>query len=191
MKTYAERLLKRLGDDSSWPGTALAKTFNDLQKQALDSIDKGTLGGSLSGMLLLHQLSEELLSVLLDLSHFYMQLRLFPLPYEPKRSKRRMYGQLLKELEETVWFQHRDFIVKKAGELNEIRIPLVHGLTKSGAIHAAIDSVKKAKDVYGEFSMLAIGAYLLFTRKIFDEFIDTEDFPPKDVVYVNDFGEEI
>jgi hypothetical protein len=187
MKAYADSISERLQDQSKWPGAIDLSTFNELQTKAATSVEAGGVQASLAAILLMHQLAEEMIFSLLDDAVFYMQLKLYPLPYKPERPKRVMFGRALKELESTVWFQNKKYICERARLLNEIRIPVVHGLTKPGAIHTVEEKAKRAWEIYSGFAWLAFEAHLVF-QSHFGDFLTDENWPPPDTVLLREDG---
>lgn len=187
MKKHAEAVLKRLRDPSAWPETVSLETFNELQSRAQEFIEKGGLDASLAAILLMHQLAEDLINTLLDDSLFFIQLKLYPLPYNPSRPRRLMFGQVLRELENTVWFQNKRYICERATQLNEIRVPIAHGLTKPGAISEVENNAKKAWGIYTGFAWLAMEAHWVYQTE-FADFRESKDWPPADTVFLRDDG---
>ena len=187
MKEQADSVLRRLRDPSKWPGSIDPSTFDELHASAAASVKTGGVQASLAAILLMHQLVEEMIFSLLDDAVFYMQLKLYPIPYKPDRPKRLMFGQALKELESTVWFQNKKYICEKAKLLNEIRIPVVHGLTKPGAIHGVEDKARKAWELYSGFARLAFEAHVVF-HSHFADFQRDGNWPPPDAVILREDG---
>jgi hypothetical protein len=62
--------------------------LQQLQTLAAEAKDRGTTDGRLAAMLIVHQISEEMIKVLIDDAHFYTQLKLYPLAIELPRTKR-------------------------------------------------------------------------------------------------------
>lgn len=187
MKDYANAIVARLKDSESWPGTALLGSFNELQAQAQSALERKTLEGNLAAMILMHQIAEDLLRAIDEDVIFYTQLRLYPYPYNPVRRIKRMFGQILQDMESTVWFPNKKYIIERAHKLNDIRIPIVHGLTKPGAIRAVEKNVEKAWEIYKSFAWLAIERHLCF-HSDFSEFQDNESWPPTSARILNEDG---
>ena len=141
-------------------------------------------------MLIIHQLTEEFIKVLIDDAHFYTQLRLYPLPFEPKGTKstnNRMFGHILSDLKSAVWFQNKKYIVEKAERLNAIRIGIVHRLAKPGALQAIEQNAIEAWELYSSLSFLALEAHMVFQEE-FKDFYRNKDWPPKAAVILRDDG---
>lgn len=187
MKQHAEALVARLKDTSRWPGFGTVEHLQKLQELAGDAKERGTTDGYLAAMLIIHQLTEEMIKVLIDDALFYTQLKLYPLPFEPTRTKKGMFGQYLSSLKSTVWFQNKKYIVEDAERLNTIRISIVHGLTKPGALSIVEQSVTEAWKLYSRLSFLALEAHMVF-QSDFRDICQNPDWPPKDVVILRDDG---
>ena len=138
-------------------------------------------------MLIVHQITEEFIKVLIEDAYFYTQLRLYPLPFEPRRNNKVTFGYVLSELKATVWFQNKKYIVEKAERLNTIRISIVHGLTKPGALREVEQSAIEAWELYCSLSFLALGSHMVFQEE-FKDFYRNPDWPPKDAVIMRDDG---
>jgi hypothetical protein len=187
MKHYAEALVARLRDPSRWPGIGTVEYLEQLQKIAVEAKARGTTDGYLAAMLIIHQITEETIKVLIDDAHFYTQLRLYPLPIELKRTKKGMFGRYLSDLKTTVWFQNKRYIIEKAERLNEIRISIVHELTRPGAIKAVERDVTEAWKLYADLSFLALEAHTVLQSEFKDIHSDP-NWPPKDAVILRDDG---
>jgi hypothetical protein len=190
MKHYADALVARLRDPSQWPGIGTVEHLEQLQKLAGEAKNRGTTDGYLAAMLIIHQITEETIKVLIDDAHFYTQLKLYPLPIELTRTKKGMFGQYLSDLKSTVWFQNKKYIVKKAERLNAIRISIVHGLTRPGALEAVERDVTEAWKLYADLSFLALEAHMVL-QSDFREIYHDPEWPPKDAVILRDDGSYI
>ncbi|MBK8335249.1 MAG: hypothetical protein IPL03_01100 [Sterolibacteriaceae bacterium] len=188
MKHYAEELVARLRSPNEWPGVGTLEHLDKLSKLAGEAMNRATTDGYLAAMLIIHQITEEFIKVLIDDAHFYTQLRLYPLPLELTRIKKnRMFGQCLSDLKSTVWFQKKKYIVDKAERLNAIRISIVHGLTRPGALTVVERDVNEAWKLYAELSFLALEAHMVL-RSEFEDISRDPDWPPKHAKILRDDG---
>lgn len=190
MKRYAETLVARLRDPSRWPGIGTVEHLEQLQRLAGEAKNRATTDGYLAAMLIIHQITEETIKALIDDAYFYTQLKLYPLPIELTRTKRGMFGQYLADLKSTVWFQNKKYIVEKAERLNTIRISMVHGLTRAGALAVVERDVMEAWKLYCELSLLALEAHMVLQSEFKDLYLD-DDWPPKDAVILRDDGSHV
>ena len=187
MKQHAETLVARLKDPSRWPGIGTTEHLEQLHKLASEAKDRGTTDGYLAAMLIIHQILEEKVKVLIDDAHFYTQLKLYPLPFEPIRAKKGMFGHYLTELKSTVWFQNKRYIVEYVECINKIRNSIVHELTKPEALAAVERNVTEAWKCYSRISFWAMEAHMVFQSDFMDIYRDP-DWPPKDAVILRDDG---
>ena len=187
MKLHAETLVARLKNPSRWPGIGATEHLDQLQKLASEAKERGTADGYLAAMLIIHQISEEMVKVLIDDAHFYMQLKLYPLPFEPTRAKKGMFGQYLVELKSTVWFQNKKYIVEDVERINKIRNSIVHELAKPEALVAVEKNVSEAWKCYSRLSFLAMEAHMVFQSDFMDMLRDS-NWPPNDAVILRDDG---
>lgn len=187
MKQYAEALVARLKTPVCWPGIKTVEHLEQLQVLASEAKGRATIDGYLAAMLIVHQITEEFIKVLIEDAHFYTQLRLYPLPFQSKKNSKVMFGYLLSELKATVWFQNKKYIVEKAENLNKIRIDIVHGLTKPGALQAVEQNATKAWELYCSLSFLALESHMAFQEE-YKNFYLNPDWPPKDTVILRDDG---
>jgi len=187
MKQHAESLVARLKDPSRWPGIGTVEHLEQLLKLAGEAKGRGTTDGYLASILIIHQIAEEMIKVLIDDALFYTQLKLYPLPFEPTRTKKGMFGQYLSNLKSTVWFQNKKYIVEDAEGLNAIRISIVHGLTKPDALSVVEKNVTEAWKHYSRLSFLAMEAHMVF-QSDFQNIYQNPDWPPKDAVNMRDDG---
>src|SRR5262249_11253852 len=123
---YRTALVNRINDYDSWPGFDRPDFLNELDTIAEKAFAKDTLEGLLASVLIYHQLCEELVRVLIDCSDFLIQLSVYPAAISFKHFKRRMFGQLLNELEAGIDFPERQLFIQHCTEVNAIRIHLVH-----------------------------------------------------------------
>lgn len=188
MKQHAESLVARLKDPSRWPGFGTVEHLDQFHKLADEAKGRGTIDGYLAAMLIIHQLTEEMIKVLIDDADFYTQLRLYPLPLKPRRAKEKgTFGQYWYDLKSTVWFQNKKFIVEDAERINRIRNSIVHGLAKPDALSVVEQNVTEAWKLYSTLYFLALEAHMVFQSDFRDIYQDP-DWPPKDAVILRDDG---
>lgn len=188
MKQHAESLVAQLKDPSRWPGFEAVDHLKQLQGLAGEAKGRRTTDGYLAAMLIIHQLTEEMIKILIDDADFYTQLKLYPLPLKATRTKEKgTFGRYLSDLKSTVWFQNKKYIVEKADRLNEIRNSIVHGLTKPDALSVVEQNVTEAWELYSSLSFLALEAHMVF-QSDFRDLYQNPDWPPKDTVILRDDG---
>ncbi len=136
--TYREDIIRRIRNVKMWPGFESPAYLNKLDDLADKALKKKTVEGAFASVLIYHQLSEELLRMLLQSAQFFIQLSIFPaeLTFPPR--KRQMFGQLMEELRETVSFENKAEILALANSLNTHRIDLVHKLTSRRKVYDVV-----------------------------------------------------
>lgn len=97
------------------------------------------------------------------------------------------FGQYMSDLESTVWFQNKKYIVEKANRLNGIRNSIVHRLTEPDVLSVVEQKVTAAWELYSSLSFLALEAHMVFQSDFRDLYQDP-GWPPKDTVILRDDG---
>jgi hypothetical protein len=160
MKTRQE-LLDILRDDTKWPYFDRPGFLNELNMLADDCFSKGTVEGYLASLLIYHQLCEELLKVLIRISHFYLQCTVFPMQIEDKKLEKITFGQLITEYEKCVQSKGSKDLINKCNQLNRIRINMVHRITLKTSLSAISQQTQRTKslfeDIWGLFDRIYDG----------------------------------
>lgn len=151
---YAEQLIARIKDTEKWPAPERANFLNELNAVADEVFAKDTIEGYLAAILIYHQITEELLKVLLECCEFFIQLGIFPAEIQFQHSDKRMFGQLLNDIEKTITFDDKEKLVASCKELNEVRIRLVHKLTTRSSLAEIKTQSSKIKDTFDEIFTL-------------------------------------
>ena len=175
---YYKSLINRITNPDKWPHFKRPNFLHDLNMLAEESVSKNTIEGYLAALLIFHQLTEEILKILLKKAEFFMQVQIFPAEIHfPERDKM-MFGKLIDELRNTVSFENKSNIVKLAEELNSIRIEIVHKLTKQPSIKSIKPKVLKAYDIFEKiFDLFGEShEYFQLTFKDLKKDIDWEDY---------------
>ncbi len=110
-ETYLPRILEKIQHRDQWPDFERHEFLTDLKEIADDSFSQNTTAGSLSALLIYHQLLQEMIILLILDAEFYLQLTVFPEQIDIPIKKKAMFGELVSELERTVNFgQKAEFI---------------------------------------------------------------------------------
>ncbi|HYX71295.1 MAG TPA: hypothetical protein VE732_00870, partial [Nitrososphaera sp.] len=128
--SYEDELIATIRDSTKWPSFERPLFLDELADVADDAFAKGSIEGYLASLLIYHQLSEEMVRLLLKDAQFFVQLSVFPAEIYFQEKKRLMFGQLIDELKTTISFDGKDEFISKCMELNTHRIDIVHRLTK-------------------------------------------------------------
>jgi hypothetical protein len=147
---YPEKIIERIKDGDKWPAHARGDFLDELNEVADDAFSKDTIEGFLAAILIYHQLTEEMIKVLVECSEFFIQLAIFPNEIHFQHSNKRMFGQILGDLEKTVSFEKKETLIAKCKELNDIRVSMVHKLTRKSSLKDIKKQSSKIKDIFDE-----------------------------------------
>ncbi len=150
MKTRRE-FLKTLKSYDTWKDFSRPDFLEELNHLADTCFRKGTIEGHLAALLIYHQLCEELLRVLIMKSHFFLQCSVFPQRMEDRNlSKRMMFGELLREYERSLQLDESPEMLKKCKQLNQIRVNMVHKITRKSSIGSISKQTRRCKKLFDE-----------------------------------------
>jgi hypothetical protein len=148
--SYKNDLIAKITDSEKWPDFERSDFLATLDGIAERAFSKKTLEGYLAALLIYHQLSEELVKLLIRDAQFLIQVSVFPYEINFPEKKKLMFGQLIDELKSTVEFDFKSDLIEKCVEVNALRITIVHKLTKHTSISAIQKQVIKVKNLYDE-----------------------------------------
>jgi hypothetical protein len=143
-KDFFQRLLFR----ENWPGIVNSDFLDELNEIADNAFNTATVEGYLASILIYHQLTEEMIKIILEYSHFFIQCNIFPTELNFKQEKNKMFGYYLGELEQTIYFDNKDEFIKNCRDLNQIRISIVHKLTKKNSITELKKEMLETKAIF-------------------------------------------
>jgi len=143
-----------------------------------DALGKNTIEGYLTALLIYHQICEEMIRLLLDDAHFFIQLSIFPSEITFPKKNKAMFGQILDELKSTVSFDGKDDFIKKCGEINTLRIEIVHKLTRQSTLESIKSQLEKIRILFNEIYQLFDAAHDTWrvTFKDFRKDIDWDEY---------------
>jgi hypothetical protein len=148
--SYEEDIKRRVRTTELWPDFESPGFLGTLDELAEESLEKNTVEGALASVLIYHQLSEEMLRLLLQSAQFFIQLAIFPAELTFAERKRQMFGQLLDEVRSTMSFVNKAEILELAASLNTHRIDLVHRLTSRQTVEDVVSQAKQVKESYDQ-----------------------------------------
>ncbi len=157
--TYQENLIRVIKDSSYWPAFERPDFLADLNILAEEALLKNTTEGYLAALLIYHQICEEMVKLLLDDAHFFIQLSVFPNEITFPKRNRAMFGQILDELRSTVSFNGKDEFIKKCIEINRLRIEIVHKLTHQSTLESIKSQLEAIRDLFDETYELFAAAH--------------------------------
>jgi len=143
-----------------------------------DALGKNTIECYLTALLIYHQICEEMIRLLLDDAHFFIQLSIFPSEITFPKKNKAMFGQILDELKSTVSFDGKDDFIKKCGEINTLRIEIVHKLTGQSTLESIKSQLEKIRILFNEIYQLFDAAHDTWrvTFKDFRKDIDWDEY---------------
>src|SRR5271165_6190206 len=113
--SYEDDIKHRVRTTELWPDFESPEFLDRLNGIAAESLAKNTIEGALASVLIYHQLSEEMLRLLLQCAQFFIQLAIFPAELTFPQRRRQMFGQLVEELRSTMSFLYK-------GEIPELAV---------------------------------------------------------------------
>jgi len=173
---YKQRLIKKIKDPDKWPAFERPDFLEGLNTIADEAFLKSTIEGYLAALLIYHQLSEELIRLILKNAQFYIQLAVFPEEIEFPEKKKLTFGQLIDELNSSLSFQNKGGFIEKCLDLNRYRIDIVHRLTKETTILDVRRKVSEAKNIFDEIFSLFEGINDFFRVRFSGFRDDFEDY---------------
>ncbi len=147
---YKIELISTIRDSDTWPSFERPDFLDELDEIANQAFSKNTIEGYLASLLIYHQLSEEMIRLLLKDAQFFIQLSVFPIEIIFPEKKKLMFGQLIEELKSAISFEGKDEFINKCSELNKYRIEIVHKLTKRSSLSDIEINLSTVKRLYDE-----------------------------------------
>ena len=160
--TYKHELIARIKDFNKWPAFDRPDFLIELNGVGNEAFSKGTVEGYLASILIYHQITEEMIKLLLECCDFLIQVAIFPAEIQFRRNRRRMFGQVLDDLERSVSFNEKEEFINQCKELNAIRIRMVHRLTRKSSLQNIKDQSSRIKGIFDTI-------YCLY-NEIYDDF---------------------
>lgn len=142
---YEMELRRRIRDVELWPSFASPDLLERLDAAADRAFNRRTLDGNLAAVLIYHQLAEEMLRLLLRDCEFFVQLAVFPERIVFPVRRKQMFGQLSQALSEAMEFPRKERLLQCAGQLNAVRIEIVHGLIRRRSLRGLRRLATRAK----------------------------------------------
>lgn len=152
--SYEKELLDKLKHSTKWPAFKNPGHLSILNDMADRAFSQNSFEGYIAAVAIYHQLSADMVELLLDDIHFLTQCSLYPLELRFKKKKTRMFGTLLDELKHNIDFKRKKDFLSQCDQLNEIRITMVHKLTQKVFLGSVSHKAKNAKKVFDQIFIL-------------------------------------
>ncbi|MDP2682393.1 MAG: hypothetical protein Q8P28_06255 [Deltaproteobacteria bacterium] len=176
--TYKKELQDKLKNANSWPAFRDPMHLSILNDMADKAFSKNTIEGYIAAVAIYHQISSDMIELLLEDIHFLTQCSLYPLELHFKKRKNPMFGALLDELEHSIDFKQKKDLLSQCHRLNQIRITMVHKLTQQvGGLGLVNRQAKVAKTVFDQIFSLFDDAHDFFRACLHDiqnDFLDAD-----------------
>ena len=143
--SYEKALLDKLKNSTKWPAFKNLGHLSILNDLADKAFSQTSLEGYIAAVAIYHQLSADMVELLLDDIHFLIQCSLYPMELRFKKKKNRMFGTLLDELKHSIDFKQKKDFLAQCDQLNKIRITMVHKLTQKIFLGSVSHKAKNAK----------------------------------------------
>jgi len=149
--SYLRTLIDRIRDRDQWPDFDRPYFLDELNSIADEAYESRSIHGYLAALLVYHQLTEEMLRLLLQYSEFFVQLELAPTEIHFPIPEKAMFGRLIEAAKSAIEFEHKAELLALAQSINRGRIELVHGLTKQETAEVIGEKVEAVKAHFEEF----------------------------------------
>jgi len=174
--------------------------------ETVEKFDTDTIEGALASVFIYHQVAEEWLFDLLELTRFYIDLKLYPDRITHKPSEGLKLIALISEIDNSIDFEYKEDLIRYGRLVNQKRNEIAHALLKKNSLKEIKQETDKfEKHFYnlfkalegdGEKSYGAIESLLEMIKsfhKWSDEFYDKHKFLLTDILETNDidFLEEV
>lgn len=150
MSEYHKALLSVISNSTKWPAFARPDFINTLDTAGHDAFQKQTLEGYLAAFLIFQQISEDMVKNIIKLGRLYNQATVFPLEIEYESIDKMTFGVLLKELRLVPHYERGSALADLCGELNVLRIQLVHKITLKESLKEIKEKCQFALEIFGK-----------------------------------------
>ena len=148
---YLESLITQIKDPDQWPDFDRPYFLDELNSLADEAYGSNTVHGYLAALLIYHQLTEEMLRLLLEYSEFFVQLELAPIEIHFPIPEKAMFGRVLESAKTAMEFENKTELLSLAQSINRGRIELVHGLTKQENPEAISQKAQLVRSLFEDF----------------------------------------
>jgi hypothetical protein len=111
----------------------------------LRALDRHTSDGDVTAILIFHQLTEQMLRVLIADTQFFLTLSAMPTAVTFAEPRRETFGQVLQRVRVGVEFGRKETLLKLAEAINEIRNGVAHRLLQRGSLAGLRRDARRAQ----------------------------------------------
>ena len=145
---YSQSLYRKLMN-RDYMENGRSTTKEGILEKLLETAEKfntDTIEGALASVFIYHQVAEEWLFDFLELTRFYVNLKLYPDQISHKASEELKLHALISEIENSIDFEHKEDLIKYGRLVNLYRNKIAHALLKKGSL----EEIKKETDKFDE-----------------------------------------
>jgi len=166
--------------------------------ETAEKFEADTIEGALASVFIYHQVAEEWLFDLLELTRFYIDLKLYPDRITHKPSEGLKLNALISEIDNSIYFEHKEDLIKYGQLVNQKRNETAHALLKKSSLEEIEKEADKFKKHFynlyhaleGKEESYGARECLLEMIKSFhkwsDEFYDKHRFLLTEILEMND-----
>ncbi len=148
MDNYASLLL----NENDWPSFSNPDSIRRLELLATSALKENTEAGYISSILIYHQISEEIINVLIMDSEYILATQLVSkYSYKVRKRNYKMFGECIKDFKECVEFEQKERILEIALSINKKRIAIVHKII---SIESISELQQYANEVKNDFLVI-------------------------------------
>lgn len=143
---YSQSLYRKLMNDE-YLEIGRSTTKKGILKKLVETtkkFDTDTVEGALASVFIYHQVAEEWLFDFLELTRFYIDLKLYPDRITHKSSEGLKLNALINEIENSVDFERKEDLIKYGRLVNQKRNEIAHALLKK----SSLEEIKKEADEF-------------------------------------------
>ena len=108
-------------------------------------------------------------------------------PLNAHYDKKMMFGEVIQELDSTVWFQNKPYILEESKKINSLRIQTVHSLLKKYIDGRIEEQKNEVIDAYKITIWYSLEAHFFFRSRV-EEYFKDPNWPPENTGYYSDSG---
>lgn len=147
--TYLEELKKKINIPALQPSFDEPGYLRELAWVAGASLNDGEIQGCIAATIIYQQLIEQLLSNLIELSEFYMQLKIYPEKIILQQKKEITLGQLINEFNKlTIEFKYKSQLIQLSKKYNKVRIFVAHGISHGNDVNEIYNKTENIQESY-------------------------------------------
>lgn len=174
-------VMKRIMNSDNWPSIPFPENLGLINEIADNSFAQDNFEGKFASLLMYHQIIEAMCLHLIDDCKFFIQLSVYPTTIKYKVPERKMLGQYISELKDSIDFPNKDIFLEKISSFNILRNNIVHELNKSNIemLYSKISPVKlyfdEIYEIYAEIQDNFRVDFHGFKKDVFIDYLEEDD----------------